>query len=198
MRRGRGRLPGLALLAVAVGEHAEDVRGVVEAVEAQGERDAEAHREALAERAGGDLDAGGLVHVRVALEVRADLAQAHQVLEREVAVVGERGVLDRRGVALAEHEAVALGPLRVARIVAQDAVVERGEDVRRRQRRVEVAGLGDGEHPHALHAQHGRPALELGDGRRGRALVENRGRLRVGHRPQMRHGREVSAAEWFG
>ena len=55
-RRGR-RLPGLALLAVAVGEHAEDVGGVVEAVEAQRQRDPEAHREALAERAGRDLDA---------------------------------------------------------------------------------------------------------------------------------------------
>ena len=106
---------------------------------------------------------GRLVHVRVALELGADLAQAHQVLEREVGVAGERRVEDRRGVALGEHEAVALRPVGVGRVVAKDAVVERRDDVGGRQRGVEVARLGDGEHPHAVHAQDGRPALELAD-----------------------------------
>ena len=63
----------------------------------------------------------------MALQLGADLAQAHQVLEREVAVVGERRVLDRRGVALAEDEAVALGPVRVLGVVPEDPVVERGD-----------------------------------------------------------------------
>ena len=73
------------------------------------------HREALAERAGGDLDARGPGHVGVALEMRADLAQPHQVVGGEVAVLGERRVLDRGRVALGEDEAVALGPVRVRR-----------------------------------------------------------------------------------
>ncbi len=164
----------------------------VEAVEPQRERDPERHREALAERAGRDLDAGGAVHVGVALELGADLAQAHQVLEREVAVVGERRVLDRRRVALAEDEAVALGPVGVLRVVAQDPVVERGDDVGGRERGVEVARLGDREHAHAVDPQHGRPALELGDRRLRRRARSAGGRLRVGHGPQVSHVREVS------
>ena len=112
MGRGGRRLPGLALLTVAVGEQAEDVRGVVEAVEAQRQRDPEAHREPLAQRTGRDLDPGGAVHVRVTLKLGADLAEPHQILEREVAVLGERRVLNRGRVALAEDEAVALGPAR--------------------------------------------------------------------------------------
>ena len=63
VRRRRRRLPGLPLLDVAVGEDPEDVGGVVEAVEAEREGDAQAHRQPLTERAGGDLDALGLVHV---------------------------------------------------------------------------------------------------------------------------------------
>ena len=89
----------------------EDVR-VGDAVQTQPERDPEAHRQALAERAGRDLDPGRPGHVRVALEMRVQLAQAHQVLVREVAVPGQRRVLDRRRVPLGEHEAVAAGPAR--------------------------------------------------------------------------------------
>jgi len=45
----------------------------------------------------------------VALEVRADLAQAHQVVGGEVAVLCERRVLDRSRVPLGEDEAVRSG-----------------------------------------------------------------------------------------
>ena len=142
------------------------------------------HRQALAQGARGDLHPGGAGHVGVALQVRADLAQAHQVLAREVAVLGERRVLDRGGVALGEHEAVALAPVGVRRIVAKHPVVEGGDDVGRRQRGVEVAGFRHSEHPHALDAEHGRVALELFD----RGLGAGRGsRLGVGNGLQVRH-----------
>ncbi len=173
-RRGR-RLPCLPLLAVAVGEHPEHLRGVVEPVEPQRQADAHAHREALPERAGRDLDAGRAAHVGVSLELGADLAQPHQVLEREVAVLSQRRVLDRSGVALAEHEAIARRPVGILGVVAQHAVVERRDDVGRRQRRVQVAGLRHREHPHAVEAKHRRPALELRNRRlRLRALGELR------------------------
>ena len=136
---------------------------VVEAVEAQRETDPHAHREALSEGARRHLDARSSTHVGVALKLRPDLPQAGEVLEREVAVLRERRVLDRRGVALAEHEPVAAAPLGVLGVVAQHAVVERRDDVRRRERRVEMPGLRYREHPHAVESQHGRPALELGD-----------------------------------
>ena len=134
VNRGGRRLPGLALLAVAVGQHPEHVGGVGEAVEAQRQADPDAHRQALAERAGGDLDPGGAAHVRMPLELGPDLPQPHQVLEREVAVLGERRVLDGRRVALAEHEPVAGRPFGVVGIVTEHSVVERCHDVRRRER----------------------------------------------------------------
>ena len=125
MGGGGRRLPRLTLLAVAVGEQAEDLCRRIEPVEPQGEADADTHRQALAERAGGDLDAGGAGHVGVSLQRRPDLAQTHQLLQREVPVVSERGVLDRRRVPLAEDEPVALGPLRILGIVPEHPVLAR-------------------------------------------------------------------------
>ena len=134
MNRGGRRLPSLSLLAVAVGQHPEHMGRVCDAVEAQRQADPDAHRQALPERAGGDLDPGGAAHVRMPLELGADLPQPHQVLEREVAVLSERRVLDRCGVALAEHEPVAGRPFRVVGVVTEHPVVERGDDVRGRER----------------------------------------------------------------
>jgi hypothetical protein len=57
-------------------------------VEAQPEADSDAHRKALAERARGHLDPGGAGHVGMALQRASDLAQPHQLLEVEVAVLG--------------------------------------------------------------------------------------------------------------
>jgi hypothetical protein len=95
----------------------------------------------------------------MALQVGADLAEAHQVVSGEIAVLGKGRVLDRRGVALGEHEAVPLRPARVGRVVAEGAEVESGDDVRGRQRAVEVTGLGDRQHPHAVDPQDRRIAL---------------------------------------
>mmetsp|Transcript_60835 Transcript_60835/g.161167 ORF Transcript_60835/g.161167 Transcript_60835/m.161167 type:complete len:209 (+) Transcript_60835:2280-2906(+) len=74
--------------------------------------------DALAERAGGDLDASGDVVLRVAGRERAQLAELPQVVEREV-VAGqvEHAVLERARVTVREHEAVAVGPLGVSRRV---------------------------------------------------------------------------------
>ena len=115
-RRGLG---GDALHQVAVGDDREDVvvlDVLAEALaqEALGERHADAVGEALAERAGRDLDAGRHVHVvelRVARRDRAPLAEALQVVERDV-VPGEvqHHVEQRRAVTGAEDEAVAVGP----------------------------------------------------------------------------------------
>ena len=168
--------------------------GLGEAVEAQRQRDPKAHRQALTERAGRDLDPRGAVHVRVTLEVSADLTQPHQVLAREVAGVRQRRVLNRRRVTLAEHEAVALRPVGVLRIVAKHPVIQRRHHVRGRQRRVEVPRLRDREHRDAVHPQHRRPAFELGD--RRLAVGARRG-LRIRDRPQVGHVREVSRRHWL-
>ena len=81
--------------------------------EALGEAHADAVREALAERAGRHLDAFGVAELGMAGRRRLPLAEALQLLEREV-VAGEvqRRVLEHARVAGAEDEAVAVGPVR--------------------------------------------------------------------------------------
>ena len=120
MRRGLARD---ALHEVAVG--ADRVRVVVDDLVARpvvargehalGERHADRVADALAERAGRRLDARRVVRLGVARRAATPLPELLQVVDREV-VAGEvqRGVLQDAGVAGGEHEAVAVGPLRVA------------------------------------------------------------------------------------
>ena len=68
-------------------------------------------RQAMAKRAGGHVDAGRLVHVRVALQHAVEAAQRVQVRALEVALLGQGGIPDGAGVALGEDEAVAIGPV---------------------------------------------------------------------------------------
>ena len=79
----------------------------------------DADRQAVAERSRAEVGAGDLAHVRVIAE-RA--VQARVVVEerlREEADVGEDRIQADRGVALAEDEAVAVGPARLVRPVLQ-------------------------------------------------------------------------------
>ena len=137
---------------------------VVAAVQPPGERVAEREREAHAERAGGHLDAGRLLHDGVALELAAELAERHQVFDREVAGLGQRPVDHRRGVALADDEAVAVGPEGVLRVVAHDAEVERGGDLDGGEGAAGVAGVGGGDHLHDVPADALRDGLQFVDG----------------------------------
>jgi hypothetical protein len=82
--------------------------------EALGDREADAVREALPQRARRRLDPGREEVLGMAGRDRAPLPEALQLLEREV-VAGQvqRGVLEDARVAGGEDEAVAVGPLRV-------------------------------------------------------------------------------------
>ena len=85
---------------------------------ALGHGHADAVGEALAERAGGDLDAGGVVHLGVARGGRAPLAERLEVVERQpVAGEVQHRVQQDRGVPGGEHEAVAVGPVGGAGVV---------------------------------------------------------------------------------
>ena len=67
--------------------------------------------EALAERAGGDLDPGGEVDLGMPRRLAAPLAELGEVVEGEpVPGQVEHGVQQDRGVAAGEDEAVAVGP----------------------------------------------------------------------------------------
>ncbi len=140
-----------ALHQVAVGDDrvravVHDLRAVALAQVLLGHRHADAVGEALAERAGRDLDAGRHVHA-VALGVagrdRSPLAEVLDLVERQVvAREVQDGVQEHRSVAGAEHEAVAIGPRRVRRVVGHDATEE---EVRRRRhghRQAGVPGVG--------------------------------------------------------
>ncbi len=129
----RAGLGGDALLDVAVACDREDVvvddlvLALVEAggQHALGEREPDRHRDALAERPGRRLDAGAVLALRVAGRGRADLTEVLDVLERQrVAREVEHRIEQHRRVARGEHEAVAVRPLGVGRVVAHDPRVE--------------------------------------------------------------------------
>ena len=148
---GRGLVRD-ALLEVAVAAHHVDV--VVEegllagAVEARlhhrlGDRHADAVGEALAERAGGDLDADRAGALGVAGRDGAPLAELPEVVERD----GEAGLVQERveqggAVAAGEDEAVAVVPLRVAAGDAEVVHPERGGGGGHAEGEAGVAGVG--------------------------------------------------------
>jgi hypothetical protein len=132
----RGRLGGHALLQVAVGgEHVHEVveragargrLGVEQAALAAGRhREPDGRGDALAEGAGGDLDALRVLVLGVAGGLRAPRAQRLDVLELQAeAGQVELDVLGQRGVPRRQDEAVAAQPVRVGRVVPQDVLVE--------------------------------------------------------------------------
>ena len=125
--------PVAALVELGVAHEADDARaGLAPRVER--ERHADRDRQPVAERAAGDLDAGDERAVGVIAEPRVEAAEVGEALDVDEALGGEDGVVRRRAVALGEQEAVALGIVGLARVDAQDAVVEDPEHVERRER----------------------------------------------------------------
>ena len=176
--RGRLRRDALHHAAVArLGVHVEVEEREAVAVVARAEplaRDghADRRRDALPERARGRLDTARPAVLRVAGALRAELAEALQVVERdgrlaEDLVVGvdraHAGQVEERpeeggGVARGEHEPVAVRPDRVGGIEAQEALPERVRDRRdpdRRPRMSRVRRLDrvDAERPDRLDAR---------------------------------------------
>ena len=109
VRGGHGRLPDLALLALAVAH--QDERVVVQLAQAAGQDRAEAERQPLAERAGGVLDAGVGVGDRMAVQAGPECAEVLECFERRITRARQDRVEERSGVALAQDEAVAFGPV---------------------------------------------------------------------------------------
>ncbi len=107
-----------------------------------GEGHADRIGEALAERAGRDFDPGGMAELGMPRRPASELAELAQVLQREV-VAGqvEHGVLQDAGVAARQDEAVAIGPLRMERVVAHDARPQHVGEGGQRHRRTGVPGV---------------------------------------------------------
>ena len=121
------------------------VAGAVELVRQQlfGQRHAHRVGQALAERAGGGLDARGHVDLGVARGLAVQLAEVAQLAHRQlVAAQVQQCVEQHRGVAVAEHEAVAVGPVRVRRVVPQVPAPQRHRHLGHAHRCAGVAGIG--------------------------------------------------------
>ncbi len=148
----RARLGGHALLHVAVAGDRVGVmvdQLVAVAVEARGEhalrqREADRVGDALAERPGRDLHARGALRLELGMAGgrAAELAEVLEVLERDpVAREVEDRVEEHRRVARRQHEAVAVEPLRVRRVVLHLVRVEAVGHGRQRHRSAGVAGV---------------------------------------------------------
>ncbi len=135
-------LPDRALGHLAVTAEAPDPRR--RAVEPlAGERQARGHRQALAERARGDVDPGQ--HRRgVALEPAAELAEAEQLVVVDRPGRLEARIEERRGVALGEDQVVVRGVARVLEVEPEVAVEQHGHQLgcgHRRGRVARAAGI---------------------------------------------------------
>ncbi len=121
------------------------VPGPVEAARQDqlGDRHPDRVGQPLPERAGRGLDPRGNADFRVTRGLRVQLAKRLEILDRQV-VPGQvqQRVEQHRAVAVREHEAVAVGPRGVGRVVAQVVVPENLGDLGHPHRHAGVAGVG--------------------------------------------------------
>ena len=100
------RLPALALFHLAIAKDGVDIDRLFADLCAQSHAAGGGHT--LTQTAGGHIHARRLIHVGVALQVAADLAQGLEVFHREEPALGQRSVERRGGVALGQHQTVAV------------------------------------------------------------------------------------------
>ena len=140
-----------ALHEVTVGDDRErvvidDLGAEVLAQVLLGDRHADAVAEALAERAGGDLDAGRddvAILLRMARGDRSPLAELLDLVDRDVvAREMQHGVQQHRAVARAQDEAIAVGPRGLRRVVLHDAPEQHICCGRHGHRQAGVPGVG--------------------------------------------------------
>ncbi len=148
---------------VAVG--GEHVGEMVDQIAAEGggqvpfrHRHADRGGDALPERAGRGLDARGDEVFGMPRRDRAQLAEALDLVDRHRLVAGQiqQRVEQHRAVAGGEHEAVAVGPLRVGGVEFQELGEQHRRHVGRAHRQAGVAGL------RLLHRVHRQGADRIG------------------------------------
>jgi hypothetical protein len=141
------------------------------------DRHADRVAHALAERAGRGLDAGGVLVLGVPGGLAVELAEVLELLEGQRRLVVDLAVLvdvldagevdervqEHRGVAVGEHEPVAVRPQRVRRVVVQEPVPHGVRDRGQAHRRARVPGVG------LLNGVHGQRAdgVDARDVKRG-------------------------------
>ena len=109
-------------------------------------------RDALAQRSGGGFHARCHTELRVPRRLAVQLAELLQVFHRQVVAGQMQQRIQQHGaVAIGQHEAVAVRPMRVQRVVLQVPVPQHFGHVGHAHGRTGVAGLGqfdriDGQH----------------------------------------------------
>jgi hypothetical protein len=157
--RGFGRFPHRALRRLAVAH--EDVRAVVRLDAARVQRRADASRQALTERSRGDVDELE-PRRRVAFEVVVELAKLEQFLVLHEADLRPRGVQQRRGMALRQHEAIVVRVTRVGRVEPHLGEEQRGHEIRGRGARGRMTAAGGRRRANRIDAKSGRDVVEHG------------------------------------
>jgi hypothetical protein len=151
-----------------------------------GDRHSDRVGETLTERSGSDLDAGGVADLGMARRRRFPLAECAQVVEFEpVAGQEQRRVLEDRRMPVGEDEAVAVGPVRIGRVVFHHPAVEDVREGRERHPRALVAAVR-GERPIHRHPADERDGLRVlfgGQRHAGDSSGPPTEPLRIDHRP---------------
>jgi hypothetical protein len=141
------------------------------------QRHADGVAEALAERSGGDLDAGRLAVLGMSRRRRAELPEVLNLLEAEIeSVEMHQRVEQHRGVPGGKHEAIAQRPGRVRRIETQVAIPELEHRPGQAHGRAQVTDSG------SFDGIHRQPANRVLD------LLAKCGRELGGH-PSLQRGR---------
>ena len=123
-----GSLPHLAFLGFAIAHNGEHAVGKLVQLEAGSQTGGDG--KALTKGSSGYLYPRAQVGIGMALKTGAQLSQGIQLVYRDVACFGQRGIERRRGMALGQDEAVSLRIGRVGRVMLQDATeIQRREDV---------------------------------------------------------------------
>ena len=122
------------------------------------QRHADRGGDALAERAGGGLDALGVEVLGVSRRQRSELAEILDLVERHVLVAGEvqQGIEQHRAVSGREHEAVAVRPGRSRGVEFEELREQHGRDVGGAHRQAGMAGF------RLFDGIHGKPANRIG------------------------------------
>ena len=121
------------------------VAGLVEFMRQQlfGQRHADRVGDALAQRPGGGLNAGGVAVLGVTGSARMQLAEILEVVDGQVIAGQMQQGVDQHGtVAVGQYEAVAVGPLGVGRVMAQVVIPDHFGDLRHAHGGAWVAGFG--------------------------------------------------------
>ena len=140
----------------------QHVRAVVGIDAARVERNADTGGQALTERSGRDVHERQ-ARRRMALEIRRQLAKLEHLIARERARRRPRGIENRRGVSLRQHEAIGFGMLRVARIEPHLCEKQRRDDVSGGQTRRRVSRSGGGGRSNRIDSKLCGDVLERGE-----------------------------------